>query len=333
MRNGGIQMPLRGIAADAVIQRLAARQHSVVSRTQLRAADISADTIDRRMRAGVLHAVHRSVYRVGSEMPPGATEMAAVLACDGKVYVSHRSGGGLWQIHPPPPLGAPVELIAPRTDHGRKRDLQVRRVRTLRPGEVTVLAGIPITTPARTLLDLAGLVCRPERPSRSGHQPGADPDQHAFTTADLDRALTEALGRRLTSPAEMRRMLAAHPRQPGAGVLRQILGMRSCLTRSRAEKTFLALVRRAELPVPEVNVELIDGKVDFLWPARSLIVEIDGFAYHATAERFEKDRRRDAALTVAGYRVLRFTWRQVTSRREATVARLAQALGSHIGIH
>jgi very-short-patch-repair endonuclease len=100
----------------------------------------------------------------------------------------------------------------------------------------------------------------------------------------------------------------------------------AALTRSKAEEVLLDLVRRARLPAPEVNARLLHYEVDFLWRGARLVAEVDGAAYHDTVRAFVEDRRRDAELIAAGYRVVRFTWQDITQRREATVVRLAQAL-------
>jgi very-short-patch-repair endonuclease len=100
------------------------------------------------------------------------------------------------------------------------------------------------------------------------------------------------------------------------------------MTRSEAERRLLALVRAARLPQPETNVRLGRYEVDMLWRRQRLVVEVDGFAYHGSRRAFERDRRRDADLTQAGYRVVRFTWRQITQEPEAVVARLAALIAA-----
>src|SRR5207342_1447140 len=123
----------------------------------------------------------------------------------------------------------------------------------------------------------------------------------------------------------------------GAGALGRVLRSHragSTLTRSELEERFLAVCRSYRLPQPEVNVPLLDYVVDFLWRDASLIVEVDGHASHGTRRAFQADRDRDGRLAVAGYRVLRFTWRDVT-RRSAVVAdrvrRLLRVLGEKPG--
>ena len=98
------------------------------------------------------------------------------------------------------------------------------------------------------------------------------------------------------------------------------------LTRSEAERLLLDLIRAARLPTPATNVKIHGHEVDFVWPTQRLIVEVDGFAFHSTRAAFERDRVRDADLLKAGYRVIRITWRRLTTQREAVIATLAAAL-------
>jgi very-short-patch-repair endonuclease len=121
------------------------------------------------------------------------------------------------------------------------------------------------------------------------------------------RALRRALDLRLVRSADVRR--EAH------------------LTRSELERIFLSLCRRHRFPQPEVNAGVGSYEVDFLWPDRRLIVETDGFRHHGDRTAFERDRARDAHLQTLGFRVLRFTYRQVTDDRSAVVAALRALLG------
>ena len=123
--------------------------------------------------------------------------------------------------------------------------------------------------------------------------------------------------------ARRRRTPELHAR---AGALRRLLEARPTLTRSEAERRLLALVRLAGLPLPETNVRLGRHEVDVLWRENRLVVEVDGYAYHAGREAFERDRRRDADLQAAGHRVIRVTWRRIVNEPEALIATLAQAL-------
>jgi very-short-patch-repair endonuclease len=291
--------------ADDTILELAARQRGVVSRRQLIQAGVSSDKVDGRVRAKRLHALYRGVYRVGPVVAQYAHEMAAVLACDGLAVVSHRSSAELWQLPPQRRSAGPVTVILAHSDHGRRPNIEAHRVRALPVDEVTKLERIPITTPARTLLDIAGAVsCR-----------------------ELERAVAEAFARGLANESAITTLMSRHPRRPGARVLRALLGAEQpALTRSEAEERFLSLIRKARLPAPEVNVSIGDYQVDFFWRVERFVVEIDGFAFHSSVDRFESDRRRDAVLAAAGLRVMRVTWRQMQGEPEAMLVRLGQAL-------
>jgi predicted transcriptional regulator of viral defense system len=291
---------------EEVMMGLASRQHGVVSRTQLLSAGVPPDVVDRLLKAKRLRLIHRGVYLVGPLQPAHAKEMAAVLACAGAGVVSHWSAFALWQVLQRSGGNGPVEVSTTTGDHARRPGIRVHRVRTLRPDEVTKLDGIPLTTVARTLYDVA---------SEAGQR-------------ELERALAEALSRRLTNRAEILSLMAHHLPRPGCGRLRALLEdeAQAALTRSEAEERFLALVRKAQLTKPATNVDVAGHEVDFFWREERFIVEVDGFAFHSSAGKFERDRRRDAALAAAGMRVTRVTWRQLTSEPEALLVRLAQAL-------
>jgi len=128
--------------------------------------------------------------------------------------------------------------------------------------------------------------------------------------------------------ADIERLLVRHSGRKGIAALRTVFSIDGglVLTRSEAEVRFLALVRAADISRPLVNTRLCGFEVDFLWPDQRLVVEIDGFAFHGGRAAFEDDRDRDAKLAAVGYRVIRFTWRQLTRRPEAVLVRLAQTL-------
>jgi very-short-patch-repair endonuclease len=292
---------------DAAIDAIAATQHGLVSRDQLRAAGIPLHTIDNRVKFGRLRLVHRGVYRVGPLVVARAAEMGAVLACGPGAAVSHRSAGALWQLSPPPPRGT-VEVIASPGTGRRVAGLRIYRC-SCGSDDVTVREALPITTVARTLLDLGAVL----------------------TLAELERALAIAEREHLASRRELQQMLERHPRHRGAHRLRSFIDASRLLafTRSKAEQRLVELVRNAQLPTPAMNVRLHGFEVDAFWKAQRLVVEVDGVAYHSSDRSFDEDRRRDAVLTAAGLRVVRVTWRQLTRERDATLARLAQALVSH----
>jgi hypothetical protein len=167
-------------------------------------------------------------------------------------------------------VGGPVDVSVVGR-HARSRPgIRVHNVRAL---EHTIHRGIPVTTPAWMLLDLAVTL-------------GA---------ADLARTVEEARVLRLVTPADIERL----PRRPGRAALAATLCVEPRLTRSEAERLLLRVIRRAGLPLPETNVRVLGHEVDALWPEQRLIVEIDGFAAHGMPAAFERDRARDAQLAVA----------------------------------
>ena len=294
------------IDRDASIMSLAARQHGVVTRDQLVEAGVPAHAIDYRVKRGRLHRLYRGVYRVGAHATDFGKETAAVLACGEAAVLSHRSAAGLWEMLPFPPHGVPVEVTLLQGCRRPGPSVCVHRFSRLDPDEMTHLQGIPVTTPVRTLLDLAGSV----------------------NARKVEQALAAALRERLTDREEIRGLLARYPRRSGAPILGALVDRdrEPAFTRSEAEVRFLKLIRKARLQMPEVNASVGGYEVDFLWRGQRLIVEIDGFAFHSSSGAFERDRRRDAVLTGAGFRVIRVTWRQVTKEPEALLVSLAQAL-------
>lgn len=293
---------------DALIADLAAGQHGLVTRKQLLAAGVRPATITSRVSTKRLQPVHRGVYQVGPLEPSHLGERAAVLACGPGALVSHRSAAALWTMLPRRNEADPVDITLPEGDRGRREGIRPHRVTALDPQEAGEVEGIPVTMPARTLLDLAGV---------------AGPHE-------LERAIARAEKLELTSRGEVLALLDRRANRRGARTLRSLLDprVRPALTRSEAEERFLALVRKARLPEPEVNVVVGRYEVDFLWRDVRLAVEIDGYAFHSSKKMFEGDRRRDADLAAHGFQVIRFTWHQVDDEREATLARLAQALGA-----
>jgi very-short-patch-repair endonuclease/predicted transcriptional regulator of viral defense system len=284
---------------------LVVRQHGVVSRRQLIKAGMTSEGIRWRIQSGRFAPVHQGVYRVGPLELPLANEIAAVLACGPSAVLSHGSAAVPWELSRGDGLANRVHVSVIGAHRGRL-GVRIHRVHHLPANEITTFEGIPITTPARTILDLAGEV----------------------GLGELERMVAGALNRRIASVRELRDLVARHPTRRGAGRLQRLCDADSgpALTRSEAERLFLDLVRRAGLPLPTVNARLAGLEVDFFWPAHRLIVEVDGFAFHASRSSFESDRRRDAKLVGDGFRVMRVTWRQIVERPELVLVSVTRAL-------
>ena len=293
-------------APDAEIARRAAAQGGVVSHAQLRAAGLSPEAIKRRVWSGRLHALHRRVYAVGHEaVGREGRRWAAVLAF-GDAYLSHGSAAAAWGIAAAP---AAIHVTVRGRAGLRSRDgIRVHRPRALPDDEVATLRGLPITTPARTLLDLAAT------------------GRRAAIAVAVDRA--EQL--RLIDFAELHALLDRYPARAGTPSLKAVLTSYTgpADVRSHLERLVHDLCERQQLPAPHVNV-VIEGSVrDFAWPRQRLVVEADSYAWHRSPAALNADRERDVALTLGGWRVLRFTSAQLTRRRAWVARSLTAALGA-----
>jgi very-short-patch-repair endonuclease len=290
---------------ERAIAAIAGRQDNIVTRDQLIAAGVGRGAIEYRLSAGSVHRLHRGVYLIGHAPPTriGRTR-AAALACGANAAVSHRSAAELWGMLPEG--DADIDITVVGRNPGQRLGIQTHRVEQLAGNELRLINGIPVTSPARTICDIAG----------------ADPSHHA------EEALEQARVGRLVTDRQLRQVIDRAPTRAGSALIRALLDSENGAgyTRSKAERTMRALVRSAELPQPLVNVQLHGFLVDFLWPSERLVVEVDGYEFHNDRAAFERDRRRDQILTAAGYRVIRVTWRQLRDEPVAVIARLAQAL-------
>ncbi len=311
---------------DLAVAEVAARQHGVITASQLRAVGFDRAAIVRRVKAGRLHRVHRGVYAVGhSALSLHGRWMAAILASgrrgrtagvgygdaapcrpneqggrdrDGsssildfwRVALSHRSAAADWGLLSP--VQGPVDVSVPG-DGGKatRRGIRMHRSVSLRPVDVTLHAGIPVTTPARTIADL-----RRAAAIRGG--------QRIVSAWELRRAIRQAdvLGLPTGSPPERDR------------------------TRSDLERDFLRLCRRHRLPAPEVNVRIGRHLVDFLWRERRLVVETDSYHYHRGRVAFQDDRRRDLDLRALGYEAIRISEAQLNDEPQRVVEVLRSEL-------
>lgn len=289
-----------------VIASIAATQHGVVSRSALVDAGVPEHAIGYRVRTGRIRCLFRGVYRVGPVRSDHEREMAAVLACGEAAVLSHRSAASMWKLLPSLPPDTPVDISIPGAYRRPGSSVRVHRVARIDADEKARLRGIPVTTPARTLLDLAGTV----------------------SEGKVEQALATALRENLTDGKKIGILLTRYPRRIGTPLIRALLDGDGgpAFTRSEAELRFLRLIREGRLPRPKANVHVKGFEVDFVWLRERLVVEMDGFEFHSSRAAFERDRRRDAVLAGAGFRVVRVTWRQLTQEKGALLVSLAQAL-------
>jgi predicted transcriptional regulator of viral defense system len=266
---------------------LADRQHGTVARRQLLAMGLSGRMIDLRIDTGRLHLLHRGVYAVGrGKVSRRGHWMAAVLACGDEALLSHRSAAALWGLMRSNRL--PIEVSA---QSGRRRRGIVVHEGRLDRNDRAVVDGIPVTSVARTLFDLAEVV------DQQTHE-------RAFEEADRLRLL------------EIRAVEDVCSRNPGRRALRPVRRLIAAArepvtTRSPLEDRFVVFCEKQGLPQPVTNATIAGLEVDALWPHEKLIAELDGFSFHHHRAAFERDRARDAVLQAAGYRVIRITHRRL----------------------
>lgn len=292
---------------DGVIARLAEQQHGVVCRRQLRDLGLSDAWIEGRCRRGSLYSLHRGVYAVGHRVLSIESRwIAAVLASGSGAVLSHRPAGQLWRILPRFPVTP--EVIRP-TNFKPRPDLVAHHL-VLPADEIEEVRGIPVTSAARTLFDLAA-VLKPRQ---------------------MERAWNEAEVRRLTSVVSVPQLLERYPGRPGAPALRALLASDEPggVTHRGLEERFLTVLDAHGLPRPHLNADLVVAgrqfEIDCLWRPQRVAVELDSRAVHATDRAFQRDRSRDRILQAAGWRTARVTWRHLDEEEAAIVADLRRLL-------
>jgi very-short-patch-repair endonuclease len=287
---------------------LARRQHGVVAKRQLIALGVGAGAIKHRLGVGRLHRVHAGVYALGHRaLSADGNRMAAVLASGPDARLSHRDAAALWDLRAT--AHTRIDVSVPRSGVRSRPGLHVHCTAPWHPDDCAHRRGIPVTSVARTLLDLAEVV-----PARA-----------------LRHAFEEAERLRLADVRAIEAVAARGHGRHGVGALAPVLAEARTRplsdTRSELERRFLDLIESAGLSPPATNV-LVEGfLVDAVWPQQRLVVELDGRRYHHTRAAFERDRIRDAALQVAGYRVLRITWKRLHREPHMVGATIRALLG------
>jgi Protein of unknown function (DUF559)/Transcriptional regulator, AbiEi antitoxin len=283
------------------LQRLARRQWGVVSRRQLVVLGFTADRIATWLRTARLVRLHRGVYAVGhDQLRLEGRWLAAVMACGSGAVLSHRDAAQLWELRQS--SSALIDVTVPsRAGRLRRRGIRVHRSGRLAAEEVTTRHGIPVTTVARTLLDLADVL-----------------DLQA-----LRRVVTEAEYRNRFDLTAVNAVVEHNPGRRGARLMRAIEG-RQHRTRSPLEERFVAFVEKWRVEEPESGVWIGGYEVDFVWTRVDLVVELDGAAAHGTRAAFNADRLRDRRLWRAGFRTMRLT-SDALDAEEEVLADLVQA--------
>jgi very-short-patch-repair endonuclease len=281
---------------DRLIAALAERQHGVLAIWQLLELGLGREAIKYRARIGRLHRIHAGVYAVGHrKLTPHGHRMAAVLAYGPDAVLSHWSAAAQWGFGQ---SRWKTDVTTPTSRRSRKT-IRAHAAK-LHPEDRDTRDGIPVTSVARTIVDLA---------ARSSE------DQLTRLIEDADR-------RELLDLRKLERAMARRPRAAGTVRLRKVLSAYrgTADNRSKLERDFRRLIHRAGLPEPQFNVLVAGLTVDVYWPQWKLVVELDGEPYHNNPRQFETDRIRDATLQKHDLRVLRVTGERLDNEPDAVLA-------------
>jgi len=297
---------------DRRISEVALGQHGAIAVRQIVELGLSASAVRARVGIGRLHGVRTGVVAI---VPPQLLTrrgriMAATLACAPGTAASYRAATALYELRLA--MRRWIDVTAPGSTGRRRPGIRVHSGVTLTAADVTVIDNIPCTTLARTLLDIC----------------------EDATRREVERALDVAEQQRLLDIRAVDDVLARANGRRGAKLLRAVLAEHragSTLTRNKLEEAFLAICRAAGLPPDAVNTwipfpDRSGAEADFLWRTQRLIVEVDGRDPHTTRRAFDSDRRRDQRLMLLGWRVARFTWRQVIHEPASAAATLCGLL-------
>jgi len=311
-RRAGVCDPIHDIGEfdrtppDLRLAALADEQHCVIEYGQLRRLGLGRGAIEHRSRAGRLHRLHRGVYAVGRKtVTREGNWLAAVLACGPHAFLSHRSAAALWGLLRD--LRAAIDVTVPGPRRQGSGDIIVHNVRRLHPDDRRRRANIPVTSVARTLLDLAEAVS----PRLLAHAIDEAERLGLFDLRAIDALCERNSGRHGLGPLRE----AIHRYRPTAPVINSDL-----------ERRFVEICDAAGLPRPAMNLFVAGYEVDAAWHEHRLVVEVDGYEYHRTRAAFEADRVRDAALQREGFRVLRVTDRRLRDDRAGVAADLRALL-------
>lgn len=291
------------------LARLAGRQAGVVSRRQLRELGYSEAAIGRAVSAARLHRVHRGVYAVGHRLLSAHGRChAAVLACGPDAVLSHASAAWLWGLQPK--LGSLVEVSIPTRGHPRKA-IQVHHLLSLGTEDRDKSEGLPVTAIPRTLLDLAATLRR----------------------SPLDHAVQRAERLDLLDLGKIDAVLERRRGAPGTVALRRALEIYRApvFARSRPERLFLDLVKKAGLPHPAINTYVAGHEIDAYWERERFAVEVDGWDAHRSRAAFEQDPVRQEELKLAGIDSIRLTARRIEREPARVAERLAILLDRRRG--
>lgn len=293
---------------DRAVGRIAARQRTLVRTEQLRACGVGPDAVTYRVKSGRFHLVFQSVYSVGSGvLPPLALELAALIACGEGSFLSHRSAAFVWGLRKTPPTEVEVSVVG--RSCWRREGITVHRIKTVGSGEVRRYEDLWVSSPARAVLEVAAVGTRDE----------------------LIGVIDAGLALRRFTARELKEVLERNRGRRGAARLADVVAddTAMAISRSRAEKAFLRLIRDARLPMPDTNVRFGRFEADFVWREQRLIVELDSATYHSGPGVFQRDHEKDLVFRGAGFDVLRPTCAHVVYEGPRVLVLVVQALARH----
>ena len=290
---------------------MAETQKGLVRREQLGRLGIAQGTIDGWVRAGRLHVVHLGVYAVGHPvLAPGALLLAAVLACGPAAVLSHRSAAELWNLLEVR-KGFAIQVTVPGHAIEGPKGIYVHKTASLSRWEYDEVDGIPVTSAARTVFDLASQA----------------------TQGEIEAAYERGLIEKHYTRDDMIKMAMRHKGRRGITKVRRLIDRDAppSITIREAHRMLLELIRSSSLPHPKTEVPIGRYRADILWPETKLIVEMDSTKWHNSPGRVERDKRRDAELAALGYQTIRVTWNDLTKEPVATISRIAAVYATRAG--
>ena len=301
--------------ADPRIAQIAGVQHGLVTAAQLRAIGVSPASMSARAVDGRLHRIYRGVYAVGHRtLTEHARRRAALMALPGGALFSHRTAAALHGLLVNP-LSAPLDLLVVAKCARNRPGLRIRATRQLPSQDRATAHGLPVTSVARTLVDISSTTDEPTV-------------RRAFHEADVARTL---------DVLAINEVLTRLGNRPGAAILRGLIAAPPETSETFVE-AYLGICTHFGVDRPSVDVHLdiglpTLGQIDLVYEHAKVIIELDGAQTHMTRKRFEEGRRRDPYLSARGWLTLRFTWRRIHHDAAAVASEVTATLALRGSVH
>ena len=293
---------------NAELNRIASRQHRIVTTRRLRCLGFSPSWVTRQIGDGEITRLHHKVYLVGPGPPSRKGRwLAAVLGAGEGALLCRTHAAALWGFAKA--RGSRIDVVVPAHRRPKLMGVRVHRCRRIHQDDVSLVDSIPVTSAERSLCDLASVL----------------------PYADLKRAFERAERLRLLDHKKLRKAVERMEGTKGASTMRSLLGYDprpAAETRSELEIAFLELVTNAGLPPYQRNVSVHGYDVDAYWPEANLVVELQSYTWHSDPEAFERDHAKLAALHLAGCEVLALTYRQMTQESEWVIEAIRTLLSA-----